>query len=221
MTATLHPAAPMFRRDHSSTSDQRTPREARLWIDGVGCWMLWLTDRLTIGGPQQSDSSRSPADLQLFADLPRKAVALERVQENYRLTSDCPAAVNGRPCGPQTFLRHRDEITLGRDVRLGFELPTPLSASAKVAFLSGHRPAERIEGIVLLQETCLIGSGAEHHIPCRDLSSPVVIFRKHGQLWCRCREEWRLDGRAARDAQELRDGCLVNTENLLFRVELR
>lgn len=204
-----------------SRSPASPPREARLWIDGVGTWLLWLPERLSLGGPRPLTSSRPPADLPLLADLARLHAILERHPEYYLLALEGEGEVNGRPVAGEALLRGGEEITLGTDVRLRFEVPSPLSASARVTFLSGHRPAERLDGLVLLAETCLLGPSAEHHIVCPEVSTPLVLYRQKGGLWCRSAEEWKLEGRALTGAAPLAPGALVATESVTFRIEMR
>jgi len=196
-------------------------REARLWIDGVGCWLLWLPKRLTIGGPRPISASRPAADLALMADLSRMQAAIERRGEHYLLQPQATTALNGAPCGVPTVLPAPCEITLGTDVRLRFEIPSRLSASARVTLPSGHRPAERIEGAILMADTCLIGPQADQHVVCPGSATNLVLYRKGGQLWCRSREEWTLQGRSLTGGHRLSQGSLVSTESLTFRVELR
>lgn len=204
-----------------SRSPASPPREARLWIDGVGTWLLWLPERLSIGGPPALTSSCPPADLPLLADLARIHATIHRHPDYYLLALERDGMVNGRPVGREVLLRGGEEITLGRDVRLRFEVPSPLSASARVTFLSGHRPVERIDGLVLLAETCLLGAAPDHHIVCPEVATPVVLYRKGGGLWCRSSEEWRLEGRSLTGAAPLGPGVLVASESMTFRIEMR
>lgn len=197
------------------------PSAARLWIDGVGTWLLWLPERLSIGGPRPLTSSRPPADLPLLADLARIHARLYRHSEYYLLALEGDGSINGRVVERETLLRGGEELRLGRDVRLRFEVPSPLSASARLTFLSGHRPAERLDGVVLLAETCLLGPSAEHHIVCPGVRTPLVLYRREGGLWCRSAEEWRLEGRSLTGAAPLAPGALVTNESLTFRIEMR
>jgi hypothetical protein len=221
MPSLLTPPAAMTRdRDHTTQRPQ-SAREARLWIDGVGTWLVWLPERLTIGGPQPIGSSRPAADLPLFADLVRLHAEVQRTGEHYRLLLRGPGAVGATKLDRETYLRSGDEFVLGEDVRWRFRLPSPLSASAVIDFLSGHRPAERIDGIVLLEQSCLIGPGRDHHIDCPRSESSLVLFRREGGLWCRSPQQWTLQGRPITGAAPLADGSIVATETLQFRVELR
>ncbi len=210
------------------TSPRTTPRaspeslrEARLWIDGVGCWLIWPGERLTIGGPAASGSTSPPADLSLLADLQRRHATIARNSEHYQLETSGPVAINGTPTTRTALLRSGDELTLGGDVRWQFTIPTPLSNSARLVCTSGHRPVERIDGIILLEQVCQLGPQPDHHIPCPRAETPLILFRKGDALWCRSPQEWTLDGRPVTGSAALTDGAVAATETLSFRLEMR
>ncbi len=192
---------------------------ARLWIDGVGTWRIWLGHRLTIGGPGPSDPHRKGADLALLADLKRLHAEVIRCGEHYRLSLAGAGSINAEPVAGDAFLRSGDMIQLGEDVRLFFRIPSPLSASAVVEFASSHRPGERIDGLVLFEQTCLLGASSDHHILCPESECPVVLFLRAGRFWCRSRKPWHLNGHPCQEAAPVHDGALIATESLSFRIE--
>lgn len=202
-----------------------------LWIDGVGCWLLCTNERLSIGGPSTTGTRDDGADLKLLADLSRVHAAIERMGENYWLSSACASAVDGTAVRDRALLRDRSSIALGPNgaVQLRFGQPNPLSLSARVEFVSSHRPARRIDGIVMMEQTCLIGPSGDCHIVCPDWLQTVILFRRDGKLWCKAA---RAGGGAGADAQQLfvngcevggdagiRDGSVVTGPELRFRVE--
>ena len=205
----------------ASSTASGLPREARLWIDGVGCWLVWLPERLTIGGPQPASSDRRRADLPLLADLRRCHAAIERAGEQYRLIPTGPSTINGETIEDETGLRSGDEISLGAEVRFQFTIPTQLSNSARLVCTSGHRPEQRIDGIILLEQMCQLGPREDHHIVCPHSEDSFVLFQKRGEVWCRSSEEWTLDGTQMNGSAKLNDGAVVAGESLQFRVELR
>jgi hypothetical protein len=221
MSVSLATPVPMTTAGRDTTVGDALPSAVRLWIDGVGSWQLWLPEKLTIGGPPQLGASSPAADLALLADLSRMHATIERQIEDYRLTLHGTGLLRGAKPTSEALLRTGDEVTLGRDVRLQFELPSMLSPSARLTLLSGHRPATRIDGVVLMEQACLIGPQTDQHIVCPRAKSNFVLFRKGDGLWCRSREEWRLEGRPVAGAAMLSHGAVVSTESLSFRVEWR
>ncbi|MFV0445219.1 MAG: hypothetical protein ACK5Q5_16705, partial [Planctomycetaceae bacterium] len=77
-----HNTARMTDARVTANDPTETLREVRLWIDGVGCWMLWLPEVMTIGGPHRRGSMASlAADLPLLADLRSRHATIERIGE--------------------------------------------------------------------------------------------------------------------------------------------
>lgn len=228
MFVTDVPAAMTVVRPAANDST-RMLREVRLWIDGVGCWLVWLPETLTIGGPRRLDStSPAAADLSLLADLRAKHAAIERCGEEYRLTTFGLAANSETArfsherdvSGSSHLLRSGDEFTLGVHVRFQFSIPTPLSNTARLICASGHRPSERIDGVILLEQMCQLGPQPDHHITCPRAESPLILFCKGGGLWCRSPQAWTLDGRTVTAPAALHNGAVVATDTLSFRLEV-
>ena len=109
-----------------------------LWIDRVGAYLLCLGDELTIGGPAAEGRA---ADLSLMANLSRRHATLRRSGERYVLLAHSPTLVAGRPVHELADLSDGHELQLGESVRLRFRLPSVMSGSARLEFLSDHRPA--------------------------------------------------------------------------------
>lgn len=200
----------------SSLQSESLPQRVRLWIDGVGSWLVFLQDSVSIGG-RRSDGET--ADLCLQSDLARRQAEIVRRGEAWWLNPLGVAGVNGKPMSEPVPLHDGYTIELGARVRLTFRQPSALSSSAVIDFTSGHRPADRTDGVVLQTETCLLGPGAENHIHCRQWPAAFVLFRKEGGLWGRCRESWFLNQDLQEGAARLSDGDLVTGADFRFRLE--
>ncbi len=189
---------------------------ARLWIDGVGCWLACWQPRLSIGGP----SNRHPADLALLSNLQSLHATIERTGEEYILHPHGPTFIRDQNITTPTPLMDGDEFRLGDDVRLRFRLPSSLSTSAVIEFASDHRPSQRTDGIVLLDQTCLIGPGSDQHIRCRRAEDSVVLFRRDNALWVRSRKPLHVNSKQNSGPVRLSSGDVVRDESLTFRLEL-
>lgn len=187
-----------------------------IWIDGVGAYLLCLGSRLTIGGPQGGSAS---ADLALLANLSRRHATVIRSGEGYLLEAHAAATVAGRPIHKRTHLNNGYEIGLGDSVRLRFQLPSALSATATLEFLSHHRPSRSVDGIVLMDETCLLGPGRENHVRCLEWDESVLLFRRGQDIWCKSRAEICVDGRPVRGSAALTAGSIVSGVDFRFRIE--
>ena len=200
-------------------SEKPTCDQYTIWIDGVGAWRLCLQNDLTIGGPGRKDHA---ADLQLMANLARKHFRISRVGEDYFINTekDADAWLDERRIRQSTPLRNNQRILAGGNVKLGFSQPTALSASAVLQFQSVHRPAQSLDGLIMMHDTVLLGPGAENHIRCPDWPTSVVLFRRrNNELWCRSREQLAVDGMPLNESARVVPGAIVTGEDVSFRVE--
>ena len=137
----------------------------------------------------------SNADVPLMGDLSRHHATLVRDGDGYVLRARQPTFVNGQPV--ETAPVHDgDVIRLGSTVELEFRQPSPVSATARLAIVSRHRLPLAVDGVLLMAETCIIGSSPQAHIPAPGLSDPVVLYRQGSALWCRASGGFEVDRRA-------------------------
>ncbi len=187
-----------------------------LWIDRVGAFLLYLKNEITIGGPAAEGAG---ADVSLLANLSRRHATFVRSGERYLLLAHAPVQVAGRAVHDRVDLSDGYEVALGANVRLKFRLPSVMSGTARLEFASDHRPARAADSVILMDDTCLIGPGAENHIRCPDWPHAVLLFRRDGRLWCKSREELFVGGRHAPAGAELEPGVVVTGTDIRFRIE--
>jgi hypothetical protein len=187
-----------------------------VWVDQVGAFLLALNQEIVFGGPASGAGS---ADVPLLANLSRRHVTIVRSGERYLLVAHAPTRVASRPVHDRSDLADGYEITLGESVRLSFRLPSAMSGTARIDFVSDHRLARAVDAVILMDDTCLMGPGAENHIRCPRWQHSVLLFRRDGKLWCKSRDELFIDGRHAPDGAELHPGSVVTGCEFRFRVE--
>lgn len=187
-----------------------------LWIDGVGAFQLFVGQSFLIGGPTLEHPS---ADICLLANISRKHATLSRDAEDWFIRPHSSTVVSGRTVSDRALLKSGDEIRLAERVRLGFRIPSMLSGSAVIDFESPHRPAQSVNGIILMTDTCLLGPRSDHHVCCPDWPDMVVLFTQAGQLKCRSAMPLNVNDVRVRDAADLHDGAIVTGHDLRFRVE--
>ena len=187
-----------------------------LWIDGVGAYLLCLSQRVTIGGPMFGSDS---ADIALLANLSRKHATLVRTREGYLIEAHAPVKVGGRTLADRSHLKSNYEIELAGRVKMHFRTPSVLSASAVLDFLSDHRPSQHVDGVILMDETCLLGPGTENHVRCPGWSESVLLFRKGNQFWCKSALDIFVDGRLCSHGGPIAPGEVVSGPDLRFRIE--
>lgn len=204
----------------SNTAQNQTttdvPTRYMLWIDGVGAWLVCTDDRVVVGSP--SDSTCEP-DVPILADLSRKHASILRRGDGYLLEAHSAAAVQGREVEERINLNDDYEIQLRGGVRLRFRLPTVLSATAVLDFVSRHRPQHSVDGVVLMDGACLIGPGSENHVVCTNWPDSVVLYRRDDRFFCKSRHGLTIDGRFSNEEQALNPGDVVTGRDLRFRLE--
>jgi len=222
----------MFGSLISPASETASGTRYTLWIDGVGAWQILTGPIVTVGRTTNPVSpllrrSGSPAetvaeaDVSVMSSLSRKHAQLERVNENWILTAHSTTQVETRTVDGETVLPDNCEITLGQSVRLGFCVTTPLSVSARLSFHSEHRPADSIDGVILMAHTCLLGPGPENHIQCPDWPASVVLVQNSDGLAVKSRTDLFRDGSLVTGLTPLSSGQVISGKDFRFRLEER
>jgi hypothetical protein len=185
-----------------------------LWIDGVGGYLVCLGNRVTIG--QATPEAR--VDVPLFADVSRLHAALTRDAEGYLLEGVRSVRVNGRPTD-RALLESGARFTLGSCCMLLFSQPVPVSATAQLELVSGHRLPLHVDKVFLMADTLVLGPGPQAHVVIPDLNQPVVLFRQKEGLGVRYGGDFVVDGDAHRDRATLGVSSRVSGEGFAFAVE--
>lgn len=187
-----------------------------LWADGVGGFLICLNERLTIGGP-----SHHGADISLFAELSREHAVLFRSGVGWFLEADAPAKVDGKPLHQQDYprasLKQRSDVVLGENVKLKFRQPNPLSVTAVLTITSSHRPVSGVDGIILMEQNCLLGADAMKHVRHPDWPD-VTLFRRNDELCFNSDTELQING-VTKKGGTIQSGDVVSGENIQFRIE--
>lgn len=185
-----------------------------IWVDGVGGYLVCSRDELTIGQPVPE----SPVDIPLLGDLSRQHAKLRRDGESYLIEPRRPAQIDSRPIERATTLVDGAIIELG-NVKLRFRQPHPLSATARLEFVSRHRTQPSADAVLLLAESCILGPSAQSHIVCGDWSQELIVYRQGDDLFCRRPGQFTVDGRLVVDSSQLTFNSQVSGEDFSFSVE--
>jgi hypothetical protein len=204
------------RRDAKPMVEQAQPTGERLllWIDGVGGYLLCLGTRVTLG----QATPDAYVDVPLFADVSRLHAALTRDSEGYLLEATRSLLVNGRPV-EKALLQSGDRITLGGSCQLQFRQPVPVSASARLDLVSGHRLPLTVDGVLLMAETLILGPGPQAHVVMPDLPQPIVLYRQKDGLGVRFAGNLTIDGQRYRERGILRPQSTVAGDEFAFALE--
>lgn len=195
-----------------------------LWIDGVGTFLVYLQETLRIGGPGEPGNETTLgskwSDLSLLANLSRHHASITRSGESYFLEAKAPLFCNQRPVNDRVLLSDQAELRLNQDVIITFKQPTVLSASACLELTSQHHPQQRLDGIVLMADTCLLGASKENHVFCHSWPGSVILYRRGDQILCRSKLKIFANQVTASEGAVLTPGSLVSGPDLRFRWEV-
>ena len=208
--------------DSARQRDEGRAARFKLWVDGVGGYLVCLGATVTFGGPGGS------ADVSLMAGLPRKQATFVRSGESYLLDAHGPTRVSGRSVEGLTHLANNYSVEFGDQLTLRFRQPTVVSATAVLeptdgAFLlapeSGRMTTQSLDGVVLMDGALLLGPGWDKHIVCDDWEETLLLFRRGGELLCKSPAPLHVDGRPIRADEPIPVGAVVTGSDARFRWE--
>jgi tetratricopeptide (TPR) repeat protein len=190
------------------------PRRFLLWADGVGGFLICLGSRISFG----QATLDAFVDVPLLADVSRLHATITRDEEGYLLETVRPVQVNGQTVD-RALLRPNDRITLGACCQFRFRQPSPVSTTARLDLVSGHRLPVAVDAVLLMADTLVLGPGAQAHVTMPWLKNPVVLFRHKDGLGVRGAGNLTIDGRRAQDRALLGPTATVAGDEFAFAVE--
>jgi len=185
-----------------------------LWIDGVGGYLICLGNRITLG----QALPEAHVDVPLFADVSRFHATLTRDAEGYLLEAARTVRVNNKEV-TRALLQSGDRVTLGASCQLQFQQPVPISATARLDLVSGHRLKLAIDGVLLMAESLVLGPGPEAHVLMPDVKAPVVLYRHKEGLGIRASGPLRIDGEPAPEHGAIPVGSTLAGDAFALAVE--
>ncbi|MFO0810625.1 MAG: hypothetical protein U0746_18515 [Gemmataceae bacterium] len=189
------------------------PKRFLLWIDGVGGYLVCLGNRISFGAVAEAN-----VDVPLLADLSRLHATLSRDGEGYVIESTRPLQVNGRSAD-KVALTPGDRVTLGSACQFLFQVPVPVSTSARLELVSGHRLPLSVDGILLMAETLVMGDGPQAHIVVPGLETNIVFYRTKDGVGVRYPGEFRVNGEPRTDRDALPPFAAVSGKEISFALE--
>jgi hypothetical protein len=199
-----------------AAAPEEAPHSPRflLWIDGAGGYLVCLGTRVTIGQAAPDVA----VDVPLLADIARTHVALTRDTEGYFLEAVRSIQVNGERVD-KALLHPGDRITLGACCQLQFRQPVPVSATARLDLVSGHRLPLAVDGVLLMADTVVLGPSQQAHVTMPDIRQPVILFRQKEGLGVRYAGNLVVDGQPCRERGTLGPTSRVQGDDFTFAVE--
>jgi hypothetical protein len=100
-----------------------------------------------------------------------------------------------------------------------FTKPHALSATARLDIESHHRTQPSADAVLLMADSCVLGSGNHCHVQSRDWQQDVVLVRRAGGIQCRSAAALTIDGEARSGAIDVEAGERLEGENFSFTWE--
>lgn len=185
-----------------------------LWIDGVGGYLVCLAPRVSLGQAVPDTT----VDVALFADVSRLHATLTRDSEGYLLEAVRPLQVNGQST-EKALLEPNDRVTLGTSCQVQFRQPVPVSATARLDLVSGHRLALAVDAVLLMADTLVLGPGSQSHVVLPDLRQPIVLFRQKRGLGIRFAGAFTVDGQRCQERSTVSLTSAVRGDDFTFALE--
>jgi hypothetical protein len=186
-----------------------------VWVDAVGGFLICPSAAVVVG----QAVAAGEIDIPIFGDLSRKHALIARHGEGYTIEPIGEGEVRVGEKSGRSFLAAGDPITLGAEVRLDFARPHPLSASAVLSLASHHRTEPRVDAIILMAESCVMGPKTSNHIVCPDWPTDIVLFGQGETIHCRSSAPLEVDGQVVGNRGELTLASRVVSEDLSFTLE--
>jgi hypothetical protein len=186
-----------------------------LWVDAVGGFYVCQGTEIRLGQAVPD----SVMELPLLADLSRHHATIRRDEEGYTIEPIRDVRLNGQEIRDVSWITDGTLIELGPALKMRFRRPHPLSATARLDFVSNHRTQPTSSAVLLLSDTCVMGPGAQNHIVCRHWPQDVVLYRQHGALHCRSGAPFEIDGKYREHQGPLTPHSHVAGEQFSFSLE--
>lgn len=190
------------------------PRRFFLWIDGVGAYLVCLSNRISLG----QATGDGPVDVPLFADVSRIHASLSRDSECYILEASKAVTLNSQNAD-RAVLQNGDIIGLGNSCQMRFELPIPGGLSARLQLSGGRRLPMAVDGVLLMSDMLVIGGGDRAHVRIPELEKPIYLLRQKDQLAIKWDGDFRIEGTKHNGRATLPRAGTVTADPFTFAIE--
>ena len=151
-----------------------------LWVDAVGGYLVCTSHQIILGRAAPD----SDVDVPILGDLSQRHAAIHRDGGRYLIEPLQETMVNGKATSDWIMLADGDRISLGRGVQLQFRQPHPWSATARLNLVSHHITQPRVDGVLLMADSCVLGPTPQSHVACRHWHHDLVLFCQTDGFYC-------------------------------------
>lgn len=206
-----------YKQSTSSALESDLNRKAPriLWIDGVGGYLLIDRDQVLIG----QATAGCLVDIGIVGDLSRQAAVIRRSHADYLIEPMQETFLDGVLITQPQLLRSGAQMQWGSRVKLQLIKPHPLSSTARLNLTSHHRFQPRVDGVLLLADSCILGPGPNCHVHCPQWGQDLLMFSHAGQWYFRTMGEVEVDGQTQQGQIPIRAGMRMRGLDFSLSVE--
>src|SRR5262249_29547991 len=136
----------------------------------------------------------------------------------YVLEALRPIRVNNETADKK-LLQSGQRLTLGNTCQLLFRQDVPISASARLDLVSGHRFGLAVDGAVLIAETLVLGPAGQVHVTVPALKKPVILYRNREEIGIRSPDRLWMNGQVLNERGIVEPGCTVSGAEFSLALE--
>ena len=159
----------------------------RLWVDGCGGFLLIDGSSWTVGGFDQ----RTPADICVRADWPRRAGTIIRKAADYfwqPWQSEGTTSTKTEAIKPQ-LIKPQSPLPIAGSAEMTLSCPSPLCNSATLNLRDPHRFEGHVDGVVLADHLLLMGPTPDCHIRTSDFPEQIILMGRENQWHAKPKNE--------------------------------
>jgi hypothetical protein len=190
------------------------PKRFLLWVDGVGGYLVCLSNRVSFG----QATADAPIDVPLFADVSRMHAEISRDGEGYVVESSRGLHVNGQ-ISERSGLKCGDRVTLGTSCQFVFRQPVSISPTTRLELVSGHRLPLAVDGVILMAENLILGPGNQSHVVLPWAASNIILYRSKDGIGVKYAGSFTVDNSPCRERANLTLPVVVSSEQFSFALE--
>ncbi|MFO0939560.1 MAG: hypothetical protein U0930_02215 [Pirellulales bacterium] len=184
-----------------------------LWIDGVGGYLMLDRDDILVG------QAGGLVDIGIVGDISRQAAVIRRRQSDYFVEPLQYTRVDDREISEASLLTSDCLLQFGSRVKTRLVKPHPLSSTARLEMVSLHRFQPRVDGVLLLADSCILGPTVSSHVRCPQWSQDLLMFRQGSQWFFRTVSEIEVDGKMRTGQVAIESGMRVRGSDFSLSIE--
>lgn len=208
-----HTAGYVGSREPSSQPEPPKSNRSILWIDGVGGYLMLDRDDVLIG------QAGSMVDVAVVGDISRQAAVIRRRQSDYFIEPLQEMCVDQTLIAATHLLGADSLMQWGNRVKMRLVKPHPLSSTARLEMASLHRFQPRVDGVLLLADSCILGPNSSCHVRCPEWSQDLLMFRQSGQWFFRTVGEVDVNGSPQQGTILIKPGMRMRGSDFSLSIE--